>query len=53
MLKRYSNEINSSRFIYSRSDLFISFTFDLNREDLARTVQDLNRTRQKEKRNNE
>jgi hypothetical protein len=47
-LKWYSNKINSYRFIYSHSVLLISFIFDLSVKNLARTVRDLNGTKQKE-----
>ena len=36
------NEIKSLRFVYSCFALLILFIFDLNKENIARTVQDLN-----------
>ncbi len=47
LLKQYSNEIKSLRFVYNRSAPLISFIFYLNRENLARTVQDINGMRWK------
>jgi len=47
LLKQYSNEIKSLRFVYSCSALLISFIFDTDRENLARTVQDFNKMRWK------
>jgi len=44
LFKWYSNEIKNLRFVYSHSAPVISFICDLNGENLARPVQDLNGT---------
>ncbi len=46
---RYSNKIKSLRFVYSCSPLLISFIFNLNGENLARAVRDLNVMRRMER----
>ncbi len=48
-LKDALMRLKSLRFVYSHSALFISFIFDLNGENLAQVVRDLNETMQKER----